>query len=114
MHRVALTLVAALLSPPLWAQAPSYDASSIVNASNYVNGPFAPGSIVSVFGSNLAFSTQTLAADNIAVSTLPTQLANVMVYVDNQPAPLLFASPGQINFLIPSNGIAGASSIRVV
>ena len=113
MYRLAPALVAALLSQAAWGQAPSYSATSIVNASNFVNGPFAPGSLVSIFGTNLAFSTQTLATDNIAVSTLPTQLANVVVYVDNQPAPLLFASPGQINFLIPSTDVAGASSVRV-
>ena len=113
MYRLAPALVAALLSQAAWGQAPSYSATSIVNASNFVNGPFAPGSLVSIFGTNLAFSTQTLATDNIAVSTLPTQLANVVVYVDNQPAPLLFASPGQINFLIPSTDVVGASSVRV-
>jgi uncharacterized protein (TIGR03437 family) len=118
MGRVSLPLFAALLThavlPTAWGQAPLYSATSIVNASNFVAGPFAPGSIVSIFGTNLAFSTQSLASENITVSTLPTELANISVYVDNQPAPLLFASPGQINFLIPSTEIAGGSSIRVV
>lgn len=114
MYRVWLTLAASLLCGAARGQAPSYSASSIVNASNYVAGPFAPGSVVSIFGTNLAFFTQTLAAENISVSTLPTQLANISVYVDNQPAPMLFASPGQVNFLIPSTEIAGTSSIHIV
>ena len=114
MYRVWLALAFSLFGGTANGQAPSYSASSIVNASNYAAGPFAPGSVVSIFGANLAFSTQTLAGENIAVSTLPTQLGNISVYVDNQPAPLLFVSPGQINFLVPSTEIAGSSSVRVV
>jgi uncharacterized protein (TIGR03437 family) len=91
------------------AQAPSYTAADFVNASNYSAGPFAPNSVVSLFGSNLALGT---AAANGGVQ-LPTSLANVSVQVSNMAVPLLYVSPGQINFLIPSELIDGAVSVQV-
>ncbi|MGP8247202.1 MAG: hypothetical protein ACLQVN_22150 [Bryobacteraceae bacterium] len=94
-----------------WAQAPSYTAAGFVNASNYSAGPFAPNSVVSLFGSNLAFAT----ASANAGAQLPTSLANVSVQLSNPAtaAPLLYVSPGQINFLIPSNLIDGTVNVQV-
>src|SRR5258706_12639641 len=51
-------LALVILSGTAWANIPSYSAAGIVNASNYAPGPFAPNSIVSIFGTNLALSTQ--------------------------------------------------------
>ncbi|MGA1994733.1 MAG: IPT/TIG domain-containing protein [Bryobacteraceae bacterium] len=104
----------ALLLAAFWpgaagAQAPSYAAADFVNASNYSAGPFAPNSVVSLFGSNLAFGT---AAAN-GGAQLPTSLGNVSVQVSNTAVPLLYVSPGQINFLIPSGLIDGAISVQV-
>jgi len=84
------------------AAGPSYAASSIVNASNYTIGPFAPNSVISIFGAGLARSTQSLSADDVKSGFLPTEMNGVHVYVENQPTPLLFVSDGQINFLMPS------------
>jgi uncharacterized protein (TIGR03437 family) len=94
--------------------APSYTASGIVNAGNYAPGPFAPNSIVSLFGSGLARSTQGVTAADIQGVTLPTELNYTRVYVDNYPAPLFYVSEGQINFLIPGNQSIGPAIIRVV
>jgi uncharacterized protein (TIGR03437 family) len=97
-----------------WAQAPSYSAAGIVNASNYAPGPFAPNSVLSLFGSNLAYSTQTLTSDLIAGGKLPILMAGVGVYVDGSLAPLLYVSPVQINFLVPITEIAGNAQVTVV
>ncbi len=60
-------------------------------------GPaMAPGSLVSIFGQNLAL--QTVASPGYP---MPTTLGGVRVAIDNQDAPLMFVSPGQINFQIP-------------
>jgi len=96
-----------------WAQAPAYTAAGIVNASDYSAGPFAPNSVLSIFGSNLSWYIDTPTASDSSV-TVPSQLGGVAVYVDNWPAPLLYVSGPQINFLIPSNEIAGNSTVRVV
>jgi uncharacterized protein (TIGR03437 family) len=67
-----------------------------------------------MFGTNLSRITQALSQDQISGGRLPTQLGDISVYIDNMPAPLLYVSPGQINFLVPSNQIAGDVSLRVV
>jgi len=56
----------------------------------------APGSLVSIFGANLA--NVTMAADG---TPLPLVLGGTSVTVGGIPAPLLFVSPGQINAQIP-------------
>lgn len=96
------------------AQAPSYTSSSIVNASDFSTGPFAPGSLISIFGTNLSFTTATLNADNTTDETLPFSLGNIKVIIDNAAAPLLYVSPAQINVMIPPNEIAGNVTLQVV
>ena len=103
-----------LITRIAWAQAPAYTAADFVNASDYSPGPFAPNSVLSVFGSNLSWYTVALAPSSSTASTIATQLGGVAVYVDNWPAPMLYVSGPQINFLIPSNEIAGNVTVRVV
>jgi uncharacterized protein (TIGR03437 family) len=95
-----------------WAQAPVYTADSIVNASDYSYGPFAPNSVLSIFGVNLSWYTYALPPGDVSV--VPSELSDVEVFVDDWPAPILYVSGPQINFLIPSNEIAGAVTVRVV
>src|ERR1035437_7779656 len=101
---------------------PSYSAAGIVNASNFTAGPFAPNSVISVFGAGLARSTHALvagalgacASSLLAARCLPRELNYVRCYVQDQPVPLLFVSDGQVNFLISSVESAGPVKIRVV
>jgi len=86
----------------------------MVNASNYTPGPFAPNSIASIFGSGMARSSQGLTADAIINNTLPVELNSTRVYVMDSPAPLLYVSDGQVNFLVPGNQLDGDVRIRVV
>jgi uncharacterized protein (TIGR03437 family) len=102
-------LALVVLSGTAWANIPSYSAAGIVNASNYAAGPFAPNSIVSIFGTNLARSTQAAPPGN----TLPLELNYVRVYVQDQPVPLLFVSETQINFVVSPVLIAGPVHVRV-
>ncbi len=95
------------------AQAPAYTADHIVNASDYSSGPFAPNSVLTIFGSNLSWYTQAMVASKTS-AVVPTQLAGVAVYVDNAPTSILYVSGSQINFIIPSGEIAGPVTVRVV
>lgn len=113
MLRVWLPVAVMLSMGSALAQPPGYTVSSIVNASDYSPGPFAPGSIVSIFGSNLSFGTSGLTADNVS-STLPISLGDTHVVIDGSSAPLMFVSPTQINVMIPANKIAGNISLQVV
>jgi uncharacterized protein (TIGR03437 family) len=86
----------------------------MVNAPNYAPGPFAPNSVASIFGSGLARSSQGLTADVILNNTLPKELNSTRVYVLDEPAPLLYVSDGQVNFLVPGDQLDGDVKIRVV
>jgi hypothetical protein len=48
--------VPVLCAGTVWGAGPSYSAAGIVNASNYAAGPFAPNSVIAVFGVGLARS----------------------------------------------------------
>lgn len=82
---------------------PSFSRASVVSAASFHTDPEAddealgPGGLASIFGSGLS-----VAESAQAVSLpLPRELAGVQVRVNGVAAPLLFVSPGQINFQIP-------------
>jgi uncharacterized protein (TIGR03437 family) len=107
-------LALAVLCPGMaWGAGPTYSAASIVNATDYSGGPFAPGSVISIFGTGLARSAYTLAASDVG-ATLPFELNYVRVYVQDQPVPLLFVSPTQINFIMSNEQNPGPVRVRVV
>jgi uncharacterized protein (TIGR03437 family) len=112
MLRVSLALAAAS-AVAAWGAAPSYSAASIVNAGNFTPGPFAPNSILTIFGANLARSAQAIGAADVRDGYLPTELNYTEVFVDNIPAPLWYVSDGQINFLMPAKQATGPAKIRV-
>jgi uncharacterized protein (TIGR03437 family) len=89
---------------------PSVNTGGVVNGATFGAGqPISPGSIVSVFGSDLAVGTAT--AGSIP---LPTSLSDVVsVTFNGVPAPLFYVSPGQINAQAPWE-LAGAASVNVV
>lgn len=72
--------------------------------------------MVSLFGTNLSYATQPIAVtqDSMNGAMLPTELADVHVLVDGSPAPLLFVSAAQINFLVSSTEIPGNINVQVV
>jgi uncharacterized protein (TIGR03437 family) len=89
------------------AQAPAVNPGGVTNAGSYSSGGVAPGSIISIFGTNLASGVAAAKA-----IPLPTSLGDVTsVTFNNIPAPLFFVSATQINAQLPWNVLpAGASS----
>ncbi|MBZ5624353.1 MAG: hypothetical protein LAQ69_37505 [Acidobacteriia bacterium] len=80
-----------------YSQTPVVAAGGVLNAaSNDKAGQVAPGSLISIFGTDLASSLTV--ADSIPLST---SLSSVSVSINNIPAPLLFVSTGQINAQLP-------------
>jgi uncharacterized protein (TIGR03437 family) len=119
----ALWLLAAVLSgPTAWAAepqkstAPSYSATSIVNAATNVLGPLAPNMIATIYGNNLSYVTRAIGPDDVRNNILPTALigTGVRVFVGGLAAVIYYASPNQINFLVPSNLRAGASTVQLI
>jgi len=79
------------------ARAPALYSGGIVHAASFAPaGPLAPGSIVSVFGRNLA--TGALGA---ATLPLPTSLAGATLTVAGIDVPLFYSSADQINAQLP-------------
>jgi len=92
----SLILTAACASLAL-AQTPVIATNGTINGASFATGQaVAPGSLVSIFGTELAASlTQN---DTIPLSTT---LNNVSVTINNIPAGLYFVSAGQVNAQIP-------------
>jgi uncharacterized protein (TIGR03437 family) len=116
VFRARLVLAAAVVCGAARGQAPAYSATAIVNASDYSAGPFAPNSLLTIFGTNFSFTDTGigLTQQNIVSGTLPLQLGDISVYIDNTAVPLLYVSATQINLLVPTNEIAGNVPLRVV
>jgi uncharacterized protein (TIGR03437 family) len=106
--------VSVLLTALLSVVTPAFQVTQVatISAASF-DQSIAPESIVAVFGSGLATTTQV--AD---VVPLPLSLAGTSVMVtDSQgvarQAPLFFVSPGQVNCQIPVGTAAGVGTIRV-
>jgi len=127
----ALPGVAASNSPQvvtvgLAVDAPAINPDGVVNAATFSEeAVVSPGSIASLFGTNLAITTAAASLvrepgyrleetrANPALR-LPTFLENTQVLVNELPAPLFFVSPAQINFQMPP-GLSGPTvQLRVV
>jgi uncharacterized protein (TIGR03437 family) len=87
-----------------------------VSSTNYEKAPVAPESVVSAFGSKL--STSSIAATDTDPSTpqveLPTTLAGTTITVDGKFAGILYVSPAQVNFVIPTGVRIGNVPVKIV
>jgi uncharacterized protein (TIGR03437 family) len=105
--------LAVLLPACAAGQVPTVFPGGVVNAASFARAgaPFAevaPGSLVAIFGTNLAAATAS--AEGFP---LPRTLAGTSVAFDGISAPLLYVSPGQINAQLPSSLPAGARTVVV-
>jgi uncharacterized protein (TIGR03437 family) len=107
----AKVITLAALAAAAFAQTPVVTSGGISNAANGIT-PVTAGSLVSIYGTNLAAGLAT--ADSIPLST---SLNGVSVTFNGVPAPLLFVSTGQINAQLPwdvlSSGTAGSANVVV-
>src|SRR3954453_14632561 len=100
-HRIAAMAVALLCWTVSVSAQPAI--TSVVNGSSFETG-VVRGSIVSIFGSNLAQATAQASG-----LPLPTKLAGTPVLVGDLEleAALYFVSGGQINFQLPFEALGG-------
>jgi uncharacterized protein (TIGR03437 family) len=82
--------------------------SAISNGASYMQA-YAPGMIASIFGSQLASTTQPA-----STTPFPTQIAGVTVTIAGVSAPLLYVSPSQLNVQIPYETPTGTSVVLTV
>jgi uncharacterized protein (TIGR03437 family) len=103
---VRLTVVTAGEAPP------QVNAGGIVNSASYaVGAPVAPGTMVSIFGSNFTDSTSPLFASGFP---WPTVLGGTSITIGGEPVPLLVVTAGQINAMLPYDLAIGTSQPVVV
>ncbi|HWP86158.1 MAG TPA: hypothetical protein VNN17_13265, partial [Terriglobia bacterium] len=94
---------------------PVVASSGIVNGASFAaNRPLAPGSIVSIFGNDLASTGQCFGGNCASTVPLPTSLGGVSVRIGGYNAPLFYASPTQLNVQIPAELTNVASADVVV
>lgn len=75
---------------------PAVSSGGIVNTASLAQQPLAPGSIASIFGTNLAVRERAASA-----IPLPTATDQTIVRMNGIATPLFFISPLQINFQVP-------------
>jgi uncharacterized protein (TIGR03437 family) len=74
--------------------------NGIVSGASFKPGSIAPGEIVTIFGANLGPSSgATLQLD--ATGFVATALAGTQVIFDGVPAPMIYASAGQVSAVVP-------------
>ena len=106
-------LLLLILTISAFAQAPTVSAGGVLNSASFDKTmPVTPGSLISIFGSNLAATTAN--ADSIPLSTV---LGNVSVTINGVPAPLngVFHESGfdQLNAQLPWNVQPGTAQVVV-
>ena len=91
---------------------PAITANGVVNAAN-LSGAIAPGTWVSIFGSNLSATTRPWRGADITGNQLPTALDGVSVTIDGKAAAVAYVSPTQINVLAADDTATGLVPVQV-
>jgi uncharacterized protein (TIGR03437 family) len=103
----AVIVLVVLAAPATMAQSAAF---TVVNGASYGRA-VAPDSLASIFGSNLAATTAVATLD--ANGQLPTVLASISVEINGVAASLLYASPGQINLVVPGGLTEGTATVLI-
>jgi len=98
--------VTVTVSPAVSSSAPTI--ASVVNGASF-KPQYAPGMILTAFGSQLAPSIQ-----NAGSVPLPDSIAGVAATVNGVAAPLYYVSPGQLNVQVPFEIAAGATAVLAI
>ncbi len=100
-------LAISALAAAALAQTPVVQTGSVLNAASFDRTQVVtPGSLVSIFGTELAAGLQQ--ADSIPLSN---SLGGVTVSFNGIPAPILFVSQGQINAQLPWNVLGQSGTL---
>jgi uncharacterized protein (TIGR03437 family) len=100
----AVAVYGSLSSPPGTA---SPAISSIANSASNLEGAVAPGELVTIYGANLGPPLEALAELN--GDFVDDTVEGTQVMIGGVAAPVLYASPTQINTVVPF-GVAGTSA----
>ena len=84
-----------------------YQAQASVNGANQQTINLAPGMIATMYAQGGKFADDTVVA---STATLPKELADTQVLLNDSPVPLYFVSAGQINYQVPWSAQPGTNA----
>ncbi|MBI3698201.1 MAG: hypothetical protein HY238_25615 [Acidobacteria bacterium] len=91
------------------ADGPQISDGGVINALTGAPGGLAPASVATLFGERLSNTTAQAAAGK----PLPISLGGLVLLINGFPAPLLYVSPTQVNFQIPTQILPGTVPVTV-
>ena len=91
---------------------PGMTIAGVTNSASGATGALAPGELVSIYGTNLGPAAGIAYAVDPATGGVGATLAGVRVLFGTVPAPILYASAGQINAVVPYE-VAGQSQVTI-
>jgi len=87
--------------------------SGVVGGGSLAPGAISPGELISIFGGGVGPAPAGLALDS--TGKVATSLGNTQVLINGVPAPLTYASTGQVNAVVPYEaGASGVATIQVM
>jgi hypothetical protein len=98
--------------PAAAGTAPAITSGGVVNGASFIAG-VAPGSWITIFGTNLSTSTATATSATLVNGYLPTSLGGASVTIDGQAAFIDYASPTQLNVESPADSNTGPVTVVV-
>ena len=100
------------LTPP--PRAPSISTNGVVSATAFKpNAGAAPGTLLEIYGQNLASTARAWQESDFQLNRAPTVLDQVKVAIDGKDAYVAYVSPGQVNIEVP-DGVATGAGVPVV
>ncbi|HXP88482.1 MAG TPA: hypothetical protein VN841_27380 [Bryobacteraceae bacterium] len=90
------------------ATGPAISSAGVVNGASFLPG-IAPGTWITIMGTNLSATTRSWADSDFSGNNLPTQLDGVGVAVNGKSAYVSYVSPTQLNALAPDDTAPGDS-----
>lgn len=95
--------------------APVVPANSLVNGASFAAGtsPLAPGSIVALFGTGLTDGGSLLSSAFDANGRLLTSLVGARATIGGVPAPMFYATGGQVGIQIPTELTGASATLQV-
>jgi uncharacterized protein (TIGR03437 family) len=101
---IGVTLATAAAAAPVIA--------GVANAMSGASG-VAPGTWISIYGSNFTTATRAVATSDLVNSTLPTALGGVSARINGKAAYVHYVSANQVNVLAPADTSTGQVTVTV-
>jgi uncharacterized protein (TIGR03437 family) len=86
--------------------------TAVTDGAGYQQG-ISPGAWISIFGTNLAYTTRGWLSSEILGGKLPTLLDGVSVTIDGKLAAVSYISPAQLNVQVPDDTATGLVPVAV-